>query len=106
MKIFQMDRLLCRIRPEGKIPSEQAVSVRTMQLAWPVILESCLAAFVSMMDTVLVSVLGASAIAAAALTIQPLSLIHILRTHGRQPHKIQDSTAKCRPDPPSVISAG
>ena len=71
MKIFQMDRLLCRIRPEGKIPSEQAVSVRTMQLAWPVILESFLAAFVSMMDTVLVSVLGASAIAAAALTIQP-----------------------------------
>ncbi len=55
----------------GEIPSEQQILRRTLQIAWPSIVESFLVSLVGMIDTVMVSSLGSYAIAAVGLTTQP-----------------------------------
>ena len=57
----------------------------TMNMAWPSMLESFFVAFAGLVDSLMVSSLGANAVAAVGLTVQPkfiglslfLSLIHI-----------------------------
>lgn len=55
----------------GEIPSEKQILQRTLQIAWPSIVESFLVSLVGMIDTIMVSSLGSYAIAAVGLTTQP-----------------------------------
>ena len=55
----------------GEIPSEKQILRRTLQIAWPSIVESFLVSLVGMIDTIMVSSLGSYAIAAVGLTTQP-----------------------------------
>ena len=43
----------------------------TLRMAWPAVLESFFVALASMIDTLMVSSLGSTAVAAVGLTVQP-----------------------------------
>lgn len=45
--------------------------IKTLDMAWPAILESFFAAFAGLVDSLMVSSLGAHAVAAVGLTTQP-----------------------------------
>lgn len=68
---FLSDRALCRARPEGEVPSVGSLVRHTMQVAWPAIVEQFLVSLVSLVDTMMVGVLGAYAISAIGLCGQP-----------------------------------
>lgn len=71
MNIFNTYRLLGKIEASGEIPSENEFLKSTIKIAWPSILESFLVSLVGMVDNIMVSSLGAYAIAAVGLTTQP-----------------------------------
>lgn len=71
MVLFRIDRLLRKSPAEGRLPSEKELLARTMYIVWPSVLESFLVAFLGMLDTLMVSVLGTYAIAAVGLATQP-----------------------------------
>ena len=60
-----------RFRPEGPVPSEIDIVKRTIGIAWPAVIESFLIALVAFVDNIMVSGLGAYAVAAVGLTTQP-----------------------------------
>ena len=64
---FLSNRALCRARPEGEVPSVGSLVRHTMQVAWPAIVEQFLVSLVSLVDTMMVGVLGAYAISAIGL---------------------------------------
>lgn len=64
-------RILRNCPPQGDIPSSAELLKKAFLVAWPSTVESFLVALVSMVDTIMVSSLGAYAIAAIGLTNQP-----------------------------------
>lgn len=71
MQIFNIKKLLGTMEQEGEIPTEKEVLKTTIGIAWPSVLESFLVSLVGMIDTIMVSTIGAHAIAAVGLTTQP-----------------------------------
>ena len=70
-KIFCAQHILKNTAPQGELPDDASLLRRTIRVAWPSTLESLLVALVGMVDTIMVSRLGAYAIAAVGLTTQP-----------------------------------
>ena len=68
--LFNARRILKRTQLEGPLPDDGDLLRRAFRVAWPSTLESFLA-LVSVVDTIMVSSLGAAAIAAIGLTGQP-----------------------------------
>lgn len=60
---------------KGELPSSKEVYGETFHLAWPVTFESVLVGFVTIIDTIMVSVLGTDAIAAVGITNQPRMIV-------------------------------
>ena len=71
VRLFEPRSLLRKGTPEGELPTGAQVLRRTMQVAWPSMLESFLVSLVGVIDTIMVSSLGSGAIAAVGLTNQP-----------------------------------
>ena len=71
MQFLNIDRILRGQPPLGEIPAKKDIFRRTIQIAWPSILESFLVSLVGFIDTIMVSTLGTAAIAAVGLTTQP-----------------------------------
>ncbi len=69
--IYNQDRILKHSEKLGEIPSTKQLFFNTFKVAWPSTLEAFLVALVTMIDTVMVSGLGESAVAAVGLTAQP-----------------------------------
>ncbi|MEG1894714.1 MAG: MATE family efflux transporter [Oscillospiraceae bacterium] len=69
--IFCPTTLLGKTQPLGELPSGNEILRKTVAIAWPAVMESFLVSLVSMVDNVMVSVLGTYAIAAVGLSIQP-----------------------------------
>lgn len=70
-KMFSIKRILNGTPVQGDLPSEREILKKTIQIAWPSMLESFMVAMVGIVDTIMVSSLGPSAIAAIGLTTQP-----------------------------------
>jgi len=62
--LFNARRILKRTQLEGPLPDDGDLLRRAFRVAWPSTLESFLVALVSVVDTIMVSSLGAAAIAA------------------------------------------
>ena len=60
-----------RFQPVGTLPDELSIIKRTIGIAWPAVIESFLVALVAFVDNIMVSGLGAYAVAAVGLTTQP-----------------------------------
>ena len=71
MQLFKVQKMLRGMEPLGELPGEKEVLLETVRIAWPSVLESFLIFLVSLIDMVMVSSLGAYAIAAVGLTAQP-----------------------------------
>ena len=69
--LFNARRILKRTQLEGPLPDDGDLLRRAFRVARPSTLESFLVALVSVVDTIMVSSLGAAAIAAIGLTGQP-----------------------------------
>lgn len=70
-RVFPVERALRGMQPCGELPGQRQLLAHTFQIAWPSTLESFLVALVSVVDTIMVGRLGASAIAAVGLCNQP-----------------------------------
>ena len=70
-KIFNPYKLLGTTAPIGELPDANTIFKKTVNIAWPAVLESFLISIVSMVDNIMVSSLGTYAIAAVGLTTQP-----------------------------------
>ena len=100
VRLFEPQHLLRKIKPEGELPDGRQVLRRTMQMAWPSMLESFLVSLVGVIDTIMVSGLGSYAIAAVGLTNQPkfiglaifLSLKICIRDSGIPVHRVIDAS--------------
>lgn len=62
----------------GEVPSVKTIYGNAMHVAWPSMVEYILVYMVSIVDTVMVSTLGTSAIAAVGITTQPKHIIFAL----------------------------
>lgn len=71
MQFINPQKVLRGMPVQGEIPTNKELITNAVRMAWPAILESFLVALVGMIDTVMVSSLGAYAIAAVGLTTQP-----------------------------------
>ena len=71
MQFLNTKKLLRDIEPAGEIPSGGEIVKKTLFLAWPAVLESFLVSITGFVDSMMVSTLGAEAIAAVGLTTQP-----------------------------------
>lgn len=71
LRIFNAEKLLRGGAADGDLPDNRELLASTLRVAWPAIVESFLISLVSLIDTVMVSTLGAYAIAAVGLTTQP-----------------------------------
>lgn len=69
--LFNSRRILKHTQIEGELPDDASLLKRAFRVAWPSTLESFLVALVGVVDTIMVSSLGAAAIAAIGLTGQP-----------------------------------
>ncbi len=70
-RLFSLERAVKGLDTVGQMPSEKSLYKTAVQMAWPSTLESFMVALVGLVDTVMVSSLGAYAIAAVGLTTQP-----------------------------------
>ncbi|MBR5520563.1 MAG: MATE family efflux transporter [Oscillospiraceae bacterium] len=70
-KFFQPEKLLGKFQAEGPLPENQEIMKKVIGVAWPAVLESFLVALVAFVDNIMVSSLGAYAVAAVGLTTQP-----------------------------------
>lgn len=71
MQLLNVSRILKNTPSEGELPSVKQFIKRTFLIAWPSTLESFLISLVSLVDIIMVSTLGTSAIASVGLTTQP-----------------------------------
>lgn len=71
MQFLNVSRILKNVAQQGELPSVKELVKRTFAIAWPSTLESFLISLVSLVDIVMVSSLGTSAIASVGLTTQP-----------------------------------
>ncbi|MEG0712968.1 MAG: MATE family efflux transporter [Niameybacter sp.] len=72
---FSCQKMITESQKLGSIPPSEQIYKSTMNLAWPSALERILVSLVSAMDTMMVGVLGASAIAAVGITQQPTFIL-------------------------------
>lgn len=72
---FSCQHMLSSGAPVPDCPPSKQVYKTTLNLAWPSVIERLLVSFVSALDTIMVGVLGASAIAAVGLTQQPTFIL-------------------------------
>lgn len=70
-KLFNPYTLLGNNQQLGELPDANTILKKTVNIAWPAVLESFLISIVAMVDNVMVSSLGTYAIAAVGLTTQP-----------------------------------
>lgn len=68
---FGTSRILKHTTSAGPMPDDDTLIRKALRVAWPSTLESFLVALVGVIDTIMVSSLGAAAIAAIGLTTQP-----------------------------------
>ena len=71
MFLFNARSVLGSQKSLGELPSDKTLFADTLRIAWPAMLESLLAAFITFADTVMVGALGTYAIASVGLTAQP-----------------------------------
>jgi putative MATE family efflux protein len=71
MQLLNTKKILNDIEPLGSIPPNRILIRTTIQMAWPTILESFLISSVIMINMMMVSTLGANAVAAVGLVSQP-----------------------------------
>lgn len=71
MYFYDTKKILKGFEEQGEIPTEKQILKTTLSMAWPAVLESFLVSLTGFVDTIMVSVLGATAIAAIGLTTQP-----------------------------------
>ncbi len=71
LNFFRPEKLLGKFSPEGDLPTSREIVKRTIGIAWPAVVESFLIALVAFIDNIMVSGLGAYAVAAVGLTTQP-----------------------------------
>ncbi len=69
--LYNPEKIVKPSEAHGDIPNTKEIFLRVFKVAWPSTLEAFLVALVTMMDTVMVSGLGESAVAAIGLTAQP-----------------------------------
>ena len=70
MQLVNIERII-KHKPEEDLPSAKAFIKRTFAIAWPSTLDSFLISLVRLVDIIMVSSLGTSAIASVGLTTQP-----------------------------------
>ncbi|MEG2193039.1 MAG: MATE family efflux transporter, partial [Oscillospiraceae bacterium] len=71
LKFFEPQKLLGRFEAKGDLPTSAEIVRKTVNVAWPAVVESFLVSLVSFIDSMMVSNLGTYAIAAVGLTNQP-----------------------------------
>ncbi len=74
-KLYDPQAMIKPSKTVGEIPSAGEMYSSTMKMAWPSITESFLVALVSIIDTIMVSSLGETAIAAVGITGQPRLMV-------------------------------
>ncbi|MEG2074511.1 MAG: MATE family efflux transporter, partial [Angelakisella sp.] len=74
-KIYTAEGMLGDEPVLGELPSTTELYTESLRVASPAIADTVLVALISMMDTVMVSVLGEAAIAAVGITAQPRMII-------------------------------
>lgn len=72
---FSCDKMIKDTQKLGELPPSKQIYKETINLAWPSALERLLVSLVGAMDTMMVGVLGASAIAAVGITQQPTFIL-------------------------------
>lgn len=72
---FSCQKMIKDSQKLGTIPPSKQIYQNTINLAWPSALERMLVSLVSAIDTMMVGVLGASAIAAVGITQQPTFIL-------------------------------
>ena len=70
-RIFSINKIVDSLEVVGEIPKTKKLLKKAVKVAWPSTVESFLMAMVAFVDTIMVSSLGAYAIAAVGLTTQP-----------------------------------
>lgn len=71
LKFFSAKSALGKAPAEGPLPDDEVLLRNTISIAWPAVVESLLLAVVGLIDTMMVSTLGDTAVAAVGLTQQP-----------------------------------
>ncbi len=71
ISFFSSDTILKNTEVNGEIPSTRNILGTVAKIAWPSTVESFFVALVALIDTIMVSGLGESAVAAVGLTTQP-----------------------------------
>lgn len=74
-KAFSCEYMLKEEDRLGDIPSNKEGYGRAINMAWPSIIESVLLAFVTLIDTMMVSGIGSGAVAAVGITSQPRMIV-------------------------------
>ena len=74
-KLYAADEMLRPDQRQGELPSTRELYRDAGEIALPAVIDTVLVAMVSMMDTMMVSSLGAAAIAAVGITNQPKMII-------------------------------
>lgn len=74
-KIYTVRGMLGKAQVQGDLPQTGELYTEALRVASPAIADTVLVALISMMDTVMVSVLGEAAIAAVGITAQPRMII-------------------------------
>lgn len=74
-KFFSCNQMIKPEQQIGTIPPSKQIYQNTMNLAWPSAVERVLVSLVGAMDTMMVGVLGAEAIAAVGITQQPTFIL-------------------------------
>lgn len=74
-KIYTIRGMLGKAQVQGDLPQTGELYTEALRVASPAIADTVLVALISMMDTVMVSVLGEAAIAAVGITAQPRMII-------------------------------
>lgn len=72
---FSCNKMIRTDQKLGAIPPSKQIYTNTMNLAWPSAVERVLVSLVGAMDTMMVGVLGAEAIAAVGITQQPTFIL-------------------------------
>lgn len=71
MHLINIKKICKGLDIAGEVPSERTILKNTVNMAWPSVLESFSVNLAGVLDTIMVGTLGAPAIAAVGLTMQP-----------------------------------
>ena len=72
---FNCEKMIKPAQQIGTIPPSKQIYQNTINLAWPSAVERVLVSLVGAMDTMMVGILGAEAIAAVGITQQPTFIL-------------------------------